>query len=71
MYYAVDAIERGTARLVDDEEQTVFVPLDELPFGTAETDVLEWRDGVWSAAPEETQRRKERAAALLRHLLGG
>lgn len=71
MYYAVDAIERGTARLVDDEEQTAFVPLGELPSGTAEADVLEWRDGVWSAAPEETQRRKERAAALLRHLLGG
>lgn len=35
MYYAVDAIEQGIARLVDDEERTVFVPLDELPGGTA------------------------------------
>lgn len=71
MYYAVDAIDQGIARLVNDEEQTIFMPLDALPAGTAETDVLEWRDGTWRDAPEETQRRKERAAVLLRHLLGG
>ena len=37
--------------------------------GAAQGDVLEHRDGVWSAAPEETKRRKARAALLLQQIL--
>ena len=39
------------------------------PPGAAQGDVLEQRDGVWSAAPEETKRRKARAALLLQQIL--
>ena len=54
MYYSVDALENGTARLVDDAGGSAFVPAADLPPGAAQGDVLEQRDGVWSAAPEET-----------------
>ena len=64
MYYSVDALENGTARLVDDAGGSAFVPAADLPPG-----VLEHRDGVWSAAPEETKRRKARAALLLQQIL--
>ena len=67
MYYSVDALENGTARLVDDG--SAFVPAADLPPGAAQGDVLEQRDGVWSAAPEETKRRKARAALLLQQIL--
>ena len=52
MYYSVDALENGTARLVDDAGGSAFVPAADLPPGAAQGDVLEHRDGVWSAAPE-------------------
>lgn len=58
MYYSVDALENGTARLVDDAGGSAFVPAADLPPGAAQGDVLEQRDGVWSAAPEETKRRQ-------------
>ena len=57
MYYSVDALENGTARLVDDAGGSAFVPAADLPPGAAQGDVLEQRDGVWSAAPEDTKRR--------------
>ena len=66
MYYSVDALENGTARLVDDAGGSAFVPAADLP---PQGDVLERRDGVWSAAPEETKRRKARAALLLQQIL--
>ena len=66
MYYSVDALENGTARLVDDAGGSAFVPAADLPPGAAQGDVLERRDGVWSAAPEETKRRK---ALLLQQIL--
>ena len=50
MYYSVDALENGTARLVDDAGGSAFVPAADLPPGAAQGDVLEHRDGVWSAA---------------------
>lgn len=71
MYYAVDAIERETARLVDDGETALTVPLGRLPQGAAEGDVLKWYGGAWQIDPEETQRRRDYAASLLRELLGG
>lgn len=70
MYYSVDAIEGGTARLMDDEETALYVQTSALPDGTSETDVLFWQDGAWCAAPQETARRKAHAAALLRQVLG-
>ena len=66
MYYSVDALENGTARLVDDAGGSAFVPAADLPPGAAQGDVLEHRDG---AAPEETKRRKARAALLLQQIL--
>ena len=69
MYYSVDALENGTARLVDDAGGSAFVPAADLPPGAAQGDVLEQRDGGWSAAPEETKRRKARAALLLQQIL--
>ena len=71
MYYAVDAIERETARLVDDGETALTVPLGRLPQGAAEGDVLRWQNGAWHIDAEETQRRREDAASLLRALLEG
>lgn len=70
MYYSVDAMESGTARLVDDAGGSMLAPVAELPSGTAQGDVLERRDGMWHAAPEETQRRKACAALLLQQILG-
>ena len=46
MYYSVDALENGTARLVDDAGGSAFVPAADLPSGAAQGDVLEHRDGV-------------------------
>ncbi len=69
MYYAVDALDERLARLVDDDEQALFVPREALPDGAAEGDVLECRDGAWELCAEETARRKAYAAALLRQLL--
>lgn len=44
MYYSVDALENGTARLVDDAGGSAFVPAADLPPGAAQGDVLEgWR----------------------------
>lgn len=71
MFYAVDAVERGIARLVVDDETTLTIPLNKLPEGAAEGDVLKWDAGAWQIDPEETQRRRDYAAALLRELLGG
>lgn len=71
MYYAVDAIERDIVRLIDDDETALSMPLDKLPQGAAEGDVLKWQGGAWQIDPEETQRRREYAAALLREVLGG
>lgn len=71
MYYAVDAIERETARLVDDEETALTVPLGRLPQGAAEGTVLKWDGGAWRIDAGETQRRREYAASLLREVLGG
>ena len=71
MFYAVDAIERETARLVDDDETALTIPLARLPQGAAEGDVLKWHDGAWQIDTEETQRRRDHAASLLRELLGG
>lgn len=70
MYYSVDAVESGTARLVDDAGGSVLAPVTELPPGTVQGDVLERRDGVWRAASEETQRRKACAELLLQQILG-
>ncbi len=70
MYYSLDAIDGGAARLIDDEETLLWVPVTALPPEAVETDVLEWRDGAWSIALEETARRKDYAAQLLRELLG-
>ncbi len=70
MYYAVDAMERETARLVDDDETALTVPLNRLPQGVAEGDVLHWQNGAWQIDAGETQRRREHAASLLRALLG-
>ncbi len=71
MFYAVDAIERETARLVDDAETALIVPLAWLPQGTAEGNVLRWQNGAWQIDPAETQRRRDNAASLLRTLLEG
>ena len=54
MYYSVDALENGTARLVDDAGGSAFVPAADLPPG---------------AAQGETKRRKARAALLLQQIL--
>ena len=62
MYYSVDALENGTARLVDDAGGSAFVPAQTCR-PVRRRGMLEQRDGVWSAAPEETKRRTR--AALL------
>ena len=36
MYYSVDALENGTARLVDDAGGSAFVPAADLPPGAAQ-----------------------------------
>ena len=63
MYYSVDALENGTARLVDDAGGSAFVPAADLPPGAAQGDVLEHRDGVWSAAALLLQQILERENA--------
>lgn len=69
MYYSVDALENGTARLVDDAGGSAFVPAADLPPGAAQGDVLEQRDACGVPRPEETKRRKARAALLLQQIL--
>lgn len=70
MYYSVDALENGTARLVDDAGGSMLVSVADLPLGAAQGDVLERTGETWNAAKEETKRRKTRAGLLLRQILG-
>lgn len=69
MFYSVDAIEGGVARLIDDTQTALWTPLSALPSGVRETEVLEWQGGVWRRAPEEAGKRRAEAAALLQRLL--
>lgn len=69
MYYSIDAIENNTARLVSDEKEILFVSVQELPHGTAVTDIISRSGEMWIAEPKETQRRKEHAQDLLKKIL--
>ena len=61
MYYVLDGMERGVARLVADNEEVVFAAAEKLPPQACEGDCL-WMDGsgVFWLDAEETQRRRDR-----------
>ncbi len=69
MYYSVDGIENGTARLVADDGKIVFAAVSELPCGIAQTDIVVHNGETWTAAPEETLRRKNQAQELMKRIL--
>lgn len=71
MYYAVDRFEGETAVLEDDNEALFTVARSLLPAGTQAGDVLSRMNGVYTAEPEETQRRREYARRLEQMLRGG
>ncbi|MFQ8831520.1 MAG: hypothetical protein ACLR7U_00570 [Ruthenibacterium lactatiformans] len=68
MYYSVDALETER-RVWWMTRAAVRSCLRQTCRPVRRRDVLEQRDGVWSAAPEETKRRKARAALLLQQIL--
>ncbi len=70
MYYSVDAIENGTARLIADDGKMVFVPQKDLPAGVLQTDILVHDGKKWQAAPQETLQRKKQAHERLQKILG-
>lgn len=71
MFLSVDSITDGMALLIDDEGQTLELPVDFLPEGTREGDMLFYgRDGL-VPAPDETEVRRAQAAGLLDALLQG
>lgn len=49
MYYSVDALENGTARLVDDAGGSAFVPAADLPPGAAQG--MCWSTGTAYGVP--------------------
>lgn len=69
MLYSVDSIADGVARLVGDDDSLLFLPVAELPAGTACGDMLEQtQDGRLLPQPQETAARRAAAAALLERL---
>lgn len=75
-FYAVDEVEAGVARLVDDDGRDFTLPLRLLPPDTRPGDVL-WADafGVpgagllrWRRDDDERRRREEHARSVLRRL---
>ena len=63
MYYSVDALENGTARLVDDAgRQGVRAACGRPAARCGGRGCLEHRDGVWSAAPGGKRSGAKRAA---------
>lgn len=68
MYYTIDRLEGALAVLEDEDGHTSTAPLSELPQGVGESDVLMLRDGVWSPAPDEAARRRERILRLQQRL---
>lgn len=71
MYYAIDRFEGDYAVLEDDNGNTTPVRRTALPAGARQGDVLEWKQGQYTAAPEETRRRREAARRLEDRLRGG
>lgn len=77
-HYAVDEIEAGVARLVDDGGRDFTVPLAWLPLGARVGDVLEVNSfagatgGLVSSRrdPDEQRRRLERGREVLQRLRG-
>jgi len=68
--YTVDRIDEGIAVLItlacDDK---LRIRAAELPAGTKEGDVVRYHDGSWFLDREETWRRKDGVAAILKRLI--
>ena len=64
MFVILDRWEGEYAVLEREDGETFNAPRASLPDGIRAGDVLDWIDGAFLAAPEETQRRREYARRL-------
>lgn len=63
-WLTIDRFEGNQAVLEEEDGGYRVVPRSALPEGAAESDVLAEEDGVFSADPAETERRREAARQL-------
>ena len=66
--YIIDRLEEGFAVCELDDGSFLKIPLEQLPEGVAEGDCLTEQDGIYMVDEEETRRRREYAASLLKKL---
>ncbi len=66
--YVVERIESGIAVCELADGSFVKIPLEQLPEGVCEGDCITEQDGVYIIDEDETRRRREYAASLLKKL---
>lgn len=68
MKYSIDRIEGGFAVLIDENENSISVPVSSLPKEAGEGSVLDKTEDGFSLDSEETKRRKKRLFDLQNNL---
>lgn len=70
-YFVIDRIEEAIAVLEKEDGSHFSVPTENLYSDAKEGDVIYLQEGHYCVDPEETQRRRAKANALLEELFGG
>ena len=71
MFFSVDAIDGGLARLVAENEEVTLVPAELLADDVRPGDMVFCREGVYEKDEEHTLQKRQCVEELLRQLLGG
>ncbi len=71
MFFSVDRIISGRAVLIGQDGKPLEVPVNMLPNGTKEGDMLYYGKDGFTPAPEKTAERRSRVAGMLGVLLRG
>lgn len=69
MFFSVDRIISGKAELIGEDKRPLAVPVDMLPPGTREGDMLYYSNGAFTPALDKTAERRSRVADMLERLL--
>lgn len=68
-FWVVDHLEEDYAVCESEDRKMTDIPLEKLPHGVKEGDVIRLVDGIYRIDLEETQRRREENRKLLESLL--
>lgn len=69
MMYSIDRLEGDFAVATDDNDKHITIPKAALPSDIREGDIVEESNGGYTINAEETKKRREKNAELLRKLL--